>query len=80
MKRLRLVALAVTLTAAVAAAEEPPLSHAGCSPMGGDAVEPALLERPIALRKDVGAVHQKVTTASPDAQAFYDQGLTLLHH
>ena len=25
-------------------------------------------------------MHQKVTTASRDAQAFYDQGLTILHH
>jgi tetratricopeptide (TPR) repeat protein len=59
---------------------EQSLSHAGCAAAGGDIVEPALLERPIALRKDVGAVHQKITTSSPAAQAYYDQGLTLLHH
>ena len=72
--------LVLIFAAARLAASDQPLSHAGCAAMGGDTVEPALLERPIALRKDVGAVHQKVTTSSPDAQTFYDQGLTLLHH
>ncbi|HSL23081.1 MAG TPA: tetratricopeptide repeat protein [Vicinamibacterales bacterium] len=38
-----------------------------------------VLERPIGLRNDVGHVHEVVTTASKDAQSFYDQGLTLLH-
>ena len=80
MKRLTLVAVALAFIAAPLAASERPLSHAGCAAMGGDTVEPALLERPIALRKDIGAVHQKVTTSSADAQAYYDQGLTLLHH
>ena len=80
MKRGTLVVFALTFASAGLVASEQPLSHAGCAAMGGDTVEPALLERPIALRKDVGAVHQKVTTSSPDAQAFYDQGLTLLHH
>ena len=74
------LALTLALGAACLAAAEQPLSHAGCAAMGGDTVEPALLDRPIALRKDIGAVHQKVTTSSPDAQAYYDQGLTLLHH
>ena len=74
------IAIASGLLLASALLAEQPLSHAGCAAMGGDTVEPALLERPIALRKDVGAVHQKVTTSSPDAQAFYDQGQTLLHH
>ena len=38
-----------------------------------------LLQRPIELRDGVGAVHDKVTTASPKAQALYDQGLAYLH-
>ena len=82
MKPRALFILALTVAAARLDASEQPdnLSHAGCAAAGGDIVEPALLERPIALRKDVGAVHQKVTTSSPDAQAYYDQGLTLLHH
>ena len=76
----RTLAFAVAAACAAVARAEQPLSHAGCAAMGGDTVEAALLERPIAMRKDIGAVHQKVTTSSSDAQAFYDQGLTLLHH
>lgn len=34
-----------------------------------------ILERPVQLRADIGNVHERVTTASPQAQAFYDQGL-----
>src|SRR5215467_7026275 len=34
-----------------------------------------ILERPVSLRRDIGNVHEKVTTASKEAQAFYDQGL-----
>jgi tetratricopeptide (TPR) repeat protein len=78
--RLLLLAGASALCATALLAAEQPLSHAGCAAAGGDIVEPALLERPIARRTDVGAVHQKVTTSSPEAQLFYDQGLTLLHH
>ena len=59
------------------------LSHAGCA-SPGDPVEPALLERPIGMRRDIGHVHQTITststTASPRTQELYDQGLTLLHH
>ncbi len=75
--RISLIALALW-TASVLGAEQP-LSHAGCA-APGDSVESALLERPIPLRNDVGAVHQKIATSSSEAQAFYDQGLTLLHH
>lgn len=38
-----------------------------------------LLERPVPLRQGVGKIHQAVTTNSPQAQAFYDQGLAYLH-
>ena len=34
-----------------------------------------ILKRPVQLRRDIGNVHEKVTTKSPEAQAFYDQGL-----
>jgi tetratricopeptide (TPR) repeat protein len=74
------LALALVFGFACAAAAEQPVSHAGCAAAGEDVVQPELLERSIVLRKDIGAVHQKVTTSSADAQAFYDQGLTLLHH
>ncbi len=34
-----------------------------------------VLERPLPLRHDIGNLHEKVTTPSAEAQAFYDQGL-----
>ena len=76
-----LPSLALALFALPLSATQPPLtlSHAGCA-AAGDPVEPALLERPTTLKSDIGHVHQAITTSSPDAQAFYDQGLTDLHH
>jgi protein-disulfide isomerase/Flp pilus assembly protein TadD len=38
-----------------------------------------VLERPVPLRQGIGNDHEKVTTSSPQAQAFYDQGLAYLH-
>jgi tetratricopeptide (TPR) repeat protein len=38
-----------------------------------------LLERSVALRQGIGRVHAQVTTAVPQAQAFYDQGFAYLH-
>ncbi|HYR92534.1 MAG TPA: tetratricopeptide repeat protein [Terriglobia bacterium] len=38
-----------------------------------------LLERPLPLRMGIGAAHDAVSTSSPQAQAFYDQGLAYLH-
>src|SRR5437870_6732877 len=38
-----------------------------------------ILERPVPLRQGIGKVHEEVTTSSPKAQAFYDQGLAYLH-
>jgi tetratricopeptide (TPR) repeat protein len=38
-----------------------------------------ILERPVNLRSGIGNLHQKVTTKSTEAQAFYDQGLNYLH-
>src|SRR6478672_7068852 len=70
------VALAVFATTPAFAQR---LSHAGCAGPG-DPVDPALLERPIPLRSGIGWVHQEITASSPEAQAYYDQGLTLLHH
>jgi len=37
-----------------------------------------ILERPLPLRHDIGNLHEKVTTSSAEAQAFYDQGLNYL--
>jgi protein-disulfide isomerase/Tfp pilus assembly protein PilF len=37
-----------------------------------------ILERPVTLRRGIGNIHDKVTTTSQQAQAFYDQGLNYL--
>jgi protein-disulfide isomerase/tetratricopeptide (TPR) repeat protein len=37
-----------------------------------------ILERPVHLRRDIGNLHEKVTTTSAEAQAFYDQGINYL--
>ena len=37
-----------------------------------------ILERPVNLRRDIGNLHEKVTTSSSEAQAFYDQGINYL--
>lgn len=41
--------------------------------------DPAIASRPTAIQSGIGRVHQKVTTGSSEAQAFYDQGLAHLH-
>jgi len=38
-----------------------------------------VLERPVPLRQGIGNDHEEVTTSSPQAQKFYDQGLAYLH-
>ena len=42
-------------------------------------VPDAILNRPLPLRKGIGTLHDPVTTASPQAQSYYDQGLAYLH-
>src|SRR6185503_17713107 len=56
-----------------------PVAHACGVDPDGDDVDRALLERPTTLKKGIGAATQKVTTASKEAQAYYDQGLSYLH-
>ncbi len=51
-------------------------SHEGHELVGW--VPQEILERPVSLRRDIGNVHEKVTTSSSEAQAFYDQGLNYL--
>ena len=58
-----------------AATQEDP--HAACSAPPSYVPEEILL-RPVALRTGVGNSHETVTTASSQAQAFYDQGLNYL--
>ncbi|MDG2304914.1 MAG: hypothetical protein P8R42_09690 [Candidatus Binatia bacterium] len=42
-------------------------------------VDTAVVTKPTTLQTGIGPVHQKVSTESEDAQAFYDQGLSHLH-
>ena len=65
----------VVLHAAGARAQDDP--HAACT-VPPSYVPAELLERPLPLRTGVGNSHEAVTTSSPDAQAFYDQGLNYL--
>jgi Tfp pilus assembly protein PilF len=74
----RIILLAAALSCLVAEpgdAQEDP--HAACAAMGW--VPREVLERPVVLRPGVGNAHDVVTTSSPQAQAFYDQGLNYLH-
>jgi len=81
VRQILLTTVCMTVPAVAARAQEVPLplSHAGCA-APGDPVEPELLERRVGLRTDIGRVHQAITATSAATQAFYDQGLTLLHH
>jgi len=51
-------------------------SHEGHGVVGW--VPQEILERPVSLRRDIGYLHEKATTASREGQAFYDQGLNYL--
>ncbi len=62
---------------AVSAPSAPPAGHEGHQ--GGGPVPREILERPVALRSGIGTLHEKVTTSSAEAQAFYDQGLAYVH-
>src|SRR5690242_15193903 len=39
----------------------------------------SILEKPTTLKAGVGKIHDPVTTSSPEAQAFYEQGVAYLH-
>jgi tetratricopeptide (TPR) repeat protein len=65
----------VALSGAAALAQDDP--HAACA-APPSYVPAELLDRPVPLRNGVGNSHEAVTTASVEAQAFYDQGLNYL--
>ena len=68
-------ALVLLGVARPALAEEDP--HAACA-APPSYVPAELLDRPVPKRTGIGNSHETVTTASADAQAFYDQGLNYL--
>ena len=39
----------------------------------------SILEQPTTLKDGIGKIHDPVTTSSPEAQAFYEQGLAYYH-
>jgi len=51
--------------------------HDGHSNTGPVPLE--ILQRPVTLRTGIGEFHERVSTPSPEAQSFYDQGLAYLH-
>ena len=51
-------------------------NHSGDDSVGWVPLE--ILERPVQLRSDIGNLHEKVTTNSAEAQAFYNQGINYL--
>lgn len=62
---------------AVSSSSKPQAGHEGLH--GTGPVPREILERPVALRTGIGTLHQKVSTSSQEAQAFYDQGLDYVH-
>ena len=67
--------LLISLCTTLASAQDDP--HAACA-LPPSYVPAELLERSVALRNGVGNSREPVTTSSPQAQAFYDQGLNYL--
>jgi tetratricopeptide (TPR) repeat protein len=64
-----------SLAGAASPAQQSP--HEGHSNTGPVPLE--ILQRPVRLRTGIGELHEKVSTHSPEAQSFYDQGLAYLH-
>jgi tetratricopeptide (TPR) repeat protein len=77
MKATTCAALTACLLAAPGGAGAQDDPHAACVAVGW--VPREVLQRPVPLRTGIGRTHEAVTTSSPDAQAFHDQGLAYLH-
>jgi len=77
--RLTKFAFAMFLLAGVAipGSSAPQTGHQGHQ--AGGPVPREILERPVTLRTGIGTLHEKVTTSSQEAQAFYNQGLAYVH-
>lgn len=74
---IRTLRLACALS--ILAAASAPAALAGHDEHGGGKVPEEILSLPITRHEGIGQVHQKVSTSSPQAQTFYDQGLAYLH-
>jgi len=73
----RLTALIVLSLLAGSASPAQQSPHEGHSNAGPVPLE--ILQRPVTLRTGIGELHEKVSTHSPEAQSFYDQGLAYVH-
>jgi hypothetical protein len=78
-----LLALGASIASATAAAGADSAAAVQDDPHAACAAPPSyvpadLLERPLPLRKGIGNSHEAVTTKSPEAAAYFDQGLNYL--
>src|SRR5262245_11864198 len=74
--RLSTTAAILLATAFSASGQTPTASPAHRMPV----VPQAVLERPIDLRDNIGTSHDAIDGTTPQAQRFYDQGLSYLHN
>src|SRR5215510_1290487 len=74
--RLATTAAILLATAFSASGQTPTASPAHRMPV----VPQAVLERPIDLRDNIGTSHDAIDGTTPQAQRFYDQGLSYLHN
>ena len=72
----KFIFMLVLTTVALASAGAQEAEHAAHA---AGPVPREILDRPVSLRTGIGAAHEKVSASSPEAQAFYDQGLAYLH-
>ena len=66
--------LLLALTAALSVAQS---EHTHSAPASAVALE--LAQRPVAMRTGIGSAHDPAAGSSPQARAFFDQGLAYLH-
>lgn len=69
------IALTIVAIAAPDARAQPVHAHGAAL----QSIPLELLERPVPIRQGIGVAHERVTTTSARAQAYYDQGLSCLH-
>ena len=72
--RVALVVVSLLACAELPAQQSPHQGHTNAGP-----VPLEILQRPVTLRTGIGELHEKVSTRSPEAQSFYDQGLAYVH-
>src|SRR5437763_179446 len=79
VNRLGCVGIAVAVVSLLARAESPAQQSPHERHSNAGPVPLEILERPVTLRTGIGEFHERVSTRSPEAQSFYDQGLAYAH-